>query len=260
MTSNDVAKVNAIYRYPVKGLTPERMPRVSLAADQTLPFDRVYAIENGRGRFDPGNPQHLPKVNFLMLMRNARMARLQTKFDTESHQLTIARNGQTVVKGALNTSAGRAIIGQFLSAYMADDLRGAPHVVAAAGHSFSDVKEKCVHIVNLASLRELERLAGQHLNPIRFRPNLVLASETPWQEFDWLGKTLAIGNAEVTVFKRTERCAAVNVNPETGERDMDLPVHLARNWGHTDFGVYAQVTKAGDVASDAPVSLCTSQT
>ena len=60
--------VKALYRYPVKGMTPEAMPRVALEAGGTMPFDRAYAIENGPGRFDPDNPRHLPKINFLMLL------------------------------------------------------------------------------------------------------------------------------------------------------------------------------------------------
>ena len=65
--------VAALYRYPVKGMTPEAMQRATLAAGGTMPFDRAYAIENGPGRFDPDNPRHLPKINFVMLMRNERL-------------------------------------------------------------------------------------------------------------------------------------------------------------------------------------------
>ena len=73
MTAPTVA---ALYRYPIKGMTPEPLQRVSLVADGTMPFDRAYAIENGPGRFDPDAPRHLPKINFVMLMRNERLASL----------------------------------------------------------------------------------------------------------------------------------------------------------------------------------------
>ena len=75
--SNGVrSTVDSIYRYPVKGLTPEKMDSVTLAPGETLPFDRAFAIENGPGRFDPANPRHLPKITFLMLMRDERLATL----------------------------------------------------------------------------------------------------------------------------------------------------------------------------------------
>src|ERR1700741_1357575 len=63
-------RVTSIYRYPVKGLSPEPMQKVGLEPGRTLPFDRAYAIENGPGRFDPEHPVHLPKITFLMLMRD----------------------------------------------------------------------------------------------------------------------------------------------------------------------------------------------
>jgi uncharacterized protein YcbX len=47
------AEITGIYRYPVKGLSPERLSRVVLAAGRTLPADRRYAIENGPSPFDP---------------------------------------------------------------------------------------------------------------------------------------------------------------------------------------------------------------
>ena len=57
--------IASLYRYPVKGLTPEPLERASLVAGETLPFDRARAIENGQGRFDPAAPRHLPKINFM---------------------------------------------------------------------------------------------------------------------------------------------------------------------------------------------------
>jgi len=34
-------------------------------------------------------------------------------------------------------------------------------------------------------------------------------------------------------------------NPETGRRDADTLGALENGWGHTDFGVYAEVTQTG---------------
>lgn len=259
MTGSVRARLKSIYRYPVKGLSAEAMTKAELTPGQTLAHDRVYAIENGPGRFRAEAPAHLPKINFLMLMRNAGMAGLQTTFDGDSHTLTIRRDGRSVAQGALNSAAGRAIICQFLAAYLQDDLRGAPHIVHADGHSFSDVADKCLHVVSLASLRALQQVAGVDLNVLRFRPNLVVDGLEPWQEQSWPGKTLLIGGAELKVFKQTERCAAINVNPETGVRDLDLLADLRRTWQHTDFGIYARVTKAGEIAVDDGVHVTADQ-
>lgn len=247
--------VASLYRYPVKGLSPEPMDEVVLTAGGVVPFDRAYAIENGPGRFDPTEPKHLPKINFLMLMRNERLATLETRFDTESETLTILRQGKQVARGDLRTRIGRQMIEQFFAAYMADALRGPPRIVSAPGHSFSDMAAKCLHVVNLASVRELERIVGQPVNPLRFRANIYVDGVEPWQEFSWLDREIVIGGTRLSVFHRTQRCEATNVDPATAARDMAIPAMLTRTWGHSDFGVYARVTSAGRIAAGDPVSV-----
>src|SRR6202049_114747 len=83
------ARIDAIYRYPVKGLSPQRLERTFLSVGATLAADRLYAIENGPSGFAPAAPAYFPKQRFLMLMRNERLAALRTDYDEASHTLTI---------------------------------------------------------------------------------------------------------------------------------------------------------------------------
>lgn len=246
-------RVCALYRYPVKGLSPEALTQTVLTAGETVPFDRAYAIENGPGRFDPAAPRHLPKTNFLMLMRDERLATLETRLDTTTQVLTVRRAGRQVARGDLKSRLGRQLIEQFLAAYMKAELRGAPRIVEAAGHSFSDVAAKCLHIVNLDSVAEIARVIGKPVDPLRFRANVYLEGLQPWAEFGWLGKHIGVSGAEgapvaLKVFKRTQRCAATNVDPASGVRDLAIPAELSRTWGHSDMGIYAMVAAGGTIA------------
>ena len=243
------ARVVALYRYPVKGLSPEALTRVALEAGATFPLDRAWAIENGPGRFDPDNPKYLAKIHFLMLMRDERLATLRTQIEDDGTTLVVLRDGKQVARGNLATPIGRQLIEQFMAAYMKGSLRGAPKIVAAPGHSFSDMAAKCVHIVNLASVRELARLMGREIDPLRFRPNIVLDGVPAWAELGWVGKTLDVGAVQLSIFHRTKRCDATNVDPRTGARDTAIPAVLQRELGHSDFGVYGKVKTAGDIAA-----------
>ncbi|HRY06738.1 MAG TPA: MOSC domain-containing protein [Hyphomicrobiaceae bacterium] len=254
MTDAAAPHVTALYRYPVKGLTPEQLGEVHLAPGQTVPGDRIYAVENGAGRFNPDEPKHLPKINFLMLMRNERLATLDTHFEDETQTLTILRDGKQVARGQLSTKLGRSMIEQFLAAYMKADLRGAPHIVTAPGHAFTDKAEKCVHIINLASVRELERISGRSIDPLRFRPNIIVDGLPVWSELNLVDKAITIGPVRLEVFTRTQRCDATNVDPATGTRDMAIPALLQRTLEHTDFGVYATVTSPGTIRPGDAVS------
>ncbi len=247
MTQRSEGRIDALYRYPVKGLTPEALPRVTLTPGGTMPFDRAYAIENGPGHFDIDDPKHVSKLNFVMLARNEQLAKLRMRFDDATETLTILNGGAVVVRGDLRTVEGRATIEAFYASFVGEALRGAPRVVHVDGHSFSDVEPKCLHIVNMESVRALEADMGVAINPLRFRPNVVLDGLPAWTEFDWVGNAIKIGGVTFEVFTRTERCPATNVNPETGVRDLKIPSFLSRTYGHADFGVYAKVKEGGAV-------------
>ena len=254
------AQVAGLYRYPVKGLSPEPLPRVALEVGQTLPADRRYAIENGPSGFDPAAPAWLPKSRYLMLMRNERLAGLQTHYEDSTHLLTIREGGQVAASGDLETAEGRAAIEAFFAANFASELRGPPKILSGGGHSFSDVARKVVSIINLGSLAAIEAIVGQPVHPLRFRANLYVNGWPAWQEFELLGQTLAIGAARLKVVKRIVRCAAVNVDPETAARDLDIPQTLTRRLGHADCGVYAEVIAggagaAGDDVTSQPVGM-----
>ncbi len=239
--------VRRLYRYPVKGLSPEPLENVRLAPGETIPFDRAYAIENGPGRFDPTAPKHLPKINFLMLMRNEKLAALHTEFDAQSQVLTIYRDRKQVARGDLSTRLGRQMIEQFFAGYMTGELKGAPRIVTAAGHSFSDVPEKCLHLVNLETVRALGVEIGAELDPLRFRANIYFDGLEPWAEAQWLDRQLRVGDAMLEVFALTPRCAATDVNPQTAGRDTSIPPDMTRMYGHNDLGLYAKVVQGGEV-------------
>src|SRR5205085_5110270 len=97
------ATLISIYRYPVKGLSPQPYERVTLRTGQTLPNDRRYAVENGPSGFEVAAPAWLAKTHFLMLMRNERLAALRTSFDDATQTLTIRREGSDVASGNLET-------------------------------------------------------------------------------------------------------------------------------------------------------------
>jgi uncharacterized protein len=243
------AKIQAIYRYPVKGLSPEPLARTQLEVMETLPADRLYAIENGPSGFEPAAPRHQPKQRYLMLMRNERLARLRTRFQDTSHTLTIETEGREAARGDLRTSEGRAAIEAFLAGFCADELRGPPRVLHAPGFSFSDVARKVVSIINLASVTAIEDVIGRPVHPLRFRGNMYVTGWPAWREFDFLGQEITVARGpRLRVIKRIVRCAATNVDPDTGIRDLSIPNTLMRSFGHADCGVYGEVVEGGEIA------------
>jgi uncharacterized protein YcbX len=244
----DQPKIAALYRYPVKGLSPEPLERVSLQAGGTLPGDRAFAIENGPSGFDPAAPAYFPKARFLMLMRNERLAALQTRYDGGTNRLSVSRGGAVVADEDLSSESGRRAIAAFFETYLGEEMRGPARVLAAPGHSFSDVAMKCVSLINLASVRDLERHAGAPVHPLRFRGNFYVENLPAWSETAWIGRQVVIGGVTFAAVKRIVRCAATNVDPETGLRDLSIPRTLLEAYGHDECGVYLKALEPGEIA------------
>ena len=190
-----------------------------------------------------------------MLMRDERLATLAKRVRRCNRDADHQRDGKQVARGQLTTPLGRQLIEQFVAAYMKAELRGAPKIVRAPGHSFSDVAAKCMHIVNLATVRELERVVGRPVDPLRFRANVYLDGLEPWSEFKWLDQEIGLGPARLSVFARTRRAARPPTSiPSRRARDMAIPAHLMRTWGHQDLGIYAKVMSGGQIDVGAPVT------
>lgn len=241
--------VQRICRHPVKGLSPEALDAARLAPGAGLPDDRRFALARPATQFDPDVPQWLPKTSFYMLMRDERLAALATRFDEADGVLSIARGGREVARGRITEPLGRAIVEDFFSAYLGAAAGGKPRLFEApSGHMFSDHRDAVVSLINLATVRDVERIVGAPIDPLRFRANLYVEGAEAWAEFGWVGGEIAIGEARLRVTARIDRCAATNVDPATGARDMNIPKALKRGFGHIDCGVYAAVVTGGGLA------------
>ncbi len=241
-----MATIETLYRYPVKGFSPEPLEEAVLEPGRPIAGDRIYAIENGPSGFDPAAPAFEPKVKFLCLMKNARLARLATRLDDETLDWHV-RDGADGFTAALGTAEGRAEAEAWLSTFMGEEQRGPLKVLHAPGHSFSDVGKPFISLINLASVAALGLIVGRMVDPLRFRANLYLTGMPPLAELDLVGREALVGTARVRIVKRTRRCVATNVDPVTAERDMEIPATLLRSYDHMDCGVYAEVLDGGIV-------------
>lgn len=246
--SSPAARISSIYRYPVKGLSGERLASAELSPGATLKMDRAFALENGPSGFDPDAPAWQPKIKFLCLMRNAKIAALATRYDDASGIFTVSLNGNRAAEGKLAESSGRTAIELFFQDFMGNEARGPIRLLQAQNHSFSDVAKKVVSIINLESVAALEQKVGSPVHPLRFRGNLHVTGWPAWFETQLVGREIEIGGARLRVVKMIQRCAATEVNPDTAERDIDVPEQLYRLTGEDDCGIYAEVLTAGRIA------------
>ncbi len=250
------ARIASLYRHPVKGFTPERLERADLTAGACFPCDRLFAVEDGPSGFDPAEPDHISKMKFTVLAKIPAVAQARTAYDAPSGVLTACAAGRPDFAGDLGGADGRRGFEAWLADLLGDEVRGPLRVIEGPGdHRFMDSRSGYVSIVNLASVRDLETRLGRPLDPLRFRANLYVEGWPAWAENDWSGRAMRVGQARAEVLKPIVRCAAIHVDPVTGERDVDLVKALFDHYGHMFCGVYLNVEQGGAVAEGDEVAV-----
>lgn len=241
-----MATIQSIHRYPVKGLGGQQLDYVTVEPGQAIPMDRAFAIRHGQTVLDPASPVHLSKTKFLALMTHAEMAAFTTRFSEDGRVMTLSRDGAVAFEGDLTNAADGARLEALMANHVGDRAKGAPKLVSAEGHMFSDVPEKCLSVINLASVSALSEEVGAPLDPLRFRGNIHLDGLPAWAERDWQhGQLFRAGDVTLKVMKHITRCNATNVNLETAEVDQNLPKTLMKRFSANLMGVYLLVETGG---------------
>lgn len=247
-------RIERLYRYPVKGLTPEALEQAHVEPGGALPWDRAFALAQGDARLDPASPVWLPKTNFMCLMANAEIARLRASFNDRTGILAIRAPDGAIEADALS-EAGRAEIAAFLTRFLGPAARGTPRFLHIPGHVFGDQRRPVLSLNNLASLADLEARVGARRHKRRFRANIWFSGAAPWAELGWVGRDVLVGQARLRITRPTTRCPATEVNPETAERDANPVAELKAGYGHADLGVHAEVIEGGVIAMGDAIEL-----
>lgn len=255
--------VTDLFVYPIKGLSGQCLDSVVVTPEQGFPFDRVMALapRDSSHAHDPDQPLTVEAFHRLYAqIRYARLAGIDTDFDPITGRLLVQVRGNPVLDCRLGTREGREAASLLLANVLDLDTADRPVLVSAgASQNFgwpglADPKKMwACHLVNLASVRDLQDRVAQHIDPRRFRANIHVDLGEPWIERSWVGKPFSIGDVEFEGVLATVRCATTEVNVETALRDIPIPRLLMQHYGHTEMGIYATVRSGGELRPGMPV-------
>ncbi|MFQ4145446.1 MOSC domain-containing protein [Chlorogloeopsis sp. ULAP02] len=252
--------VHQLFIYPFKGLSAHQCDRVNLQVGHGIPGDRAFALMYKQDITDTDSTTvpWMKKHNFAIQNDWHGLAALDCFYESASGNLTVKRKGVELLFANTNTTKGRDLISAFFTGYLAGIYPSqaarhphrAPLQLVGEFHKTRYPDREAVHIslVSRETINHLSELAIQPIDVLRFRPNIVVESVPAWQEFDWVGQEIQIGTARIAITARINRCLNINVNPETGERDINLLSLLQKHFHHTQTGVLAQVINDGSVA------------
>ena len=87
-----------------------------------------------------------------------------------------------------------------------------------------------VSLKGTASLEDFSHFTHKSVDNRRFRLNLIIETQTPFEEFDWAGKHICIGDVEFEIIEPVGRCAAINVDPGTADASQDYLQTMRQIW------------------------------
>lgn len=225
--------IESIYCFPIKSGNGVTLSEAHLTF-AGIEGDRKWALVSPNQTVLP-NGEWMPCATFERYKIRPEMASWQTKATENGVELTIDGHDIHLVEGE------QAIIG------------GRQVQLVKADKGYWDDKDASISIININTVKAISEATGLKLDPIRFRANIYICAE-PWSEFQWLGKQLNIGEANLKVIMPIERCRAISVNPVTGEVEQNTVALLAQHFGHTYCGIYATVIKEGKIEVGATIN------
>lgn len=245
------ARVARIRRHPIKAIGGEDLGRVRLDAARRLPGDRVWALLTEGGERHAGEgprPERwLPKSCFLRGAASAALQAVQGGWGEGAVDGPIRLTHPDLPDLSFDPAhEGARLIDWVRPLWPAD--KPAPTRLVQGPTGWTDVAQPWISILSLSSLRDLEARLGQPLITERWRGNIWLDGWDAYGERDLVGQVLTIGGVELRVTQTIGRCPATSADTATGRIDIDMPEALKAQFGHSEFGIYAEVVTGGEIA------------
>jgi len=251
--SNQVA---GMWRHPVKSMQGEQIERGELGP-AGLPFDRrwgVVDVETGK---------------VLSAKRDGKLLLAASRLAGDVPEVRLPDGGWTPIGDAGLDDTLSAWVGRPVAVKAADDAAPASYQmnVDATDDASPIVDLPCppgtffdalpVHVLSTASLRTMRQSHPEGAWDVRrFRPTMLVDLDGDvegFREDAWIGSTVQVGEAELTVVAPTVRCVMTTRAQPGLERDLDIVKAVNRDH-ESNLGVYAIVSRPGLVAVGDPIT------
>ncbi|WP_170328748.1 MOSC domain-containing protein [Ruegeria arenilitoris] len=242
------AEVTQLCRHPIKSHGREAVETVTVIPGQTMPGDRVWAVAHEASKAD--GSEWVPCANFSRGAKAPQLMAISALYTGET--LTLSHPDRPDLTFAPDRE--QQVFLDWVKPLMPADRAASARIIRVPGRGMTDSDFPSISLCNMSSHRAVGQKLDQELSIHRWRGNIWFDGMPLWEEFEWLGREVKIGEAVFRVRERITRCLATTANPDTGVRDADT-LGALETWGHKDFGVYAEVLKGGVISVGDKVEL-----
>ncbi|GHB40029.1 molybdenum cofactor biosysynthesis protein [Pseudovibrio japonicus] len=227
-------KVQALWHYPIKSLLGETLQKLEVN-ERGVVGDRHFAIANEQGKFGSGkNTRRFRRIDNLLALRAFSSGDSLSVGFPDGRRVDVHSED---INGQLTE-----FLGQPVAIVPEQDI---PH--------FDDGP---VHLLLSSELAKLQSLVPDaRVDERRFRSNIILDAPEHASDGDLIGKVLTIGEVQLEVTHKTERCRMVTIEQDDLKFEPEILRPIAREFD-VNFGVYSKVVRTGaiEVGQDVIIS------
>ncbi len=258
-------KISSIHFCPVKSVSYQTVDQCNVQKDIGLEGDRVFALLKNIETDDPKliDKEHevrKGKWNKILTLKNT-PALNKYNFSYEHEQLTLYKKDLTILSiNSNDTEERKKLVNKIieLENSINDPLvlmknNQLPYFDTTISTKVDFVNS--VSLLNIESIKDFRNKTKNEIEVQRFRGNFLMEGVNAWEERNWIGKTITIGNQKFHIKKNIPRCVAINIKPETDDKNLDLLRSLKEHYQHFDMGLYLVPLSSGKITKEDTIKI-----
>jgi len=245
--------ISSIYFSPVKSLSFTSIKSCIIKKDLGIVNDRNFAfsriVDSKKAFIIEKNPSERKLNNFLTLKNSPVLNKYN--FEYKNNKLSLKLGDKELLSIIADNPEQKSILVNKIIE-LENSLTKPIFLLQSNVAPFFDTSHSnkifnSISLINLNSIKDLEKKISQKIELQRFRGNFYIEGLEPWEERKWIGRIIKINNISFKVEKNIPRCTAINLKPKTDISDKSLLKSLKKSYDHFDMGIYLRSVDEGKI-------------
>ena len=251
------ATISSINYCPVKSVSFQTIEKCEIKKDVGIIGDRIFAFAKDLDLdkaqlFEKSPEERKGKWNKVLTLKNSPVLN-KYNFLFKENKLTLTfKDKEILTINASELSERQLLSNKILE--LENSLKKPIVLMKNEKLPFFDTsisnKVDFVHsvsLLNIQSINDFQKKIDKKVEISRFRGNICIDGIKPWEEREWMGKTIKINNISFKVEKNIPRCVAINLKPATDDNSLNLLQSLKKNYKHFEMGIYLTALDDGEI-------------
>ena len=246
-------RIASLHFSPVKSLSFNNVDSCKIRKSIGIANDRIFALTRNidlkKAKLIERLPQERKLHNFLTLKNSPFLNKYYFKF--KNNIITLYKGDIALVSSSVDDPVELLAISEVLlkeeptlnlPIFLLKNIDN-PFFDTSHSENYSNT----ISLININSIRDVEKKINQKIEFERFRGNLYVEGMEAWSERELINKTIKINDIKFKIKDNISRCSATNLQPNTDNITINLPTTLKKHYNHIDMGVYLFPLSDGEI-------------